>query len=59
MYGTMAVVGLLIGITGVLLGLAREDETRRRAHEIFRQTRYLKIEGAAQAKKARADGLPS
>lgn len=47
-FANLAVFGLLITLAGVLLGLAREDETRRQAREVFAQARHIRVEGASR-----------
>ena len=44
----LATFGLLVLLGGVLLGLLREEERRRSAHDVFAQARRLRIEGAAR-----------
>jgi len=41
----LATCGLLVTLAGLLMGLAREDETRRHAQFVFREARHLKIDG--------------
>jgi hypothetical protein len=45
-FASLAVFGLLATLAGLLLGLAREDETRRLARSVFREARHMRIDGA-------------
>ncbi len=43
-FANLAMCGVLVTLAGLLMGLAREDETRRQAQFVFREARHLKID---------------
>lgn len=43
-FATLATFGLLAFLVGIVMGLRREDETRRLAHDVFRAARQIRIE---------------
>lgn len=44
-FASLATFGALTLLGGVLMGLLREEETRRLAHGVFAEARHLRIEG--------------
>lgn len=44
-FASLATFGLLTLLGGVVMGLLREEETRRVAHAVFAEARHLRIEG--------------
>ena len=42
-YRSLAIFGVLTMLGGVVMGLLREEETRRVAHAVFAEARYLRI----------------
>ncbi len=44
-FANLATLGLLTLLGGLVMGILREEETRRAAHAVFTEARHLRIEG--------------